>query len=880
MAAAHHTGIKFVNRAFLMIMILLAGITTSSQESRHIRIIDSLQHIADTSAGIERAKALQGLAWKMVDLGIPEAAGQYFNLMREALHVSEELGDTASMIACHIGLGRELAEAGFFREGMVHAGKAMKLAPAEDYILRSNVFRTYAFAYRGLGVYDSALYFLEEARKYMPDTISCGFVASTLNDLGKIYTQMGDPLAALEVYRQVYDALVDCPERTNTLYALGSAARTLGYALMTAGDYRAALHYFRVADTVYERTDKGISRNRIYHVQQASNIARVYQHWGKLDSALYYRQLAIDRFAAYGITERNMNVPNQYCYMGTIYRDQGDFARARDYFDRSLELRKQIKDSLGVGMCYDEMAEMARQQGRYLQAVEMLQEALRYKSTFSYGRIDPSRQAQYTESRSETYLFLGKVFADWNKFDDALYYYDTSMMLCMSINFSRGVTLANYFMGLAWQGKGEPDSAIRYFDRALLMAESMGNEVMGATVRTGLGELLLQQREPVAALEYFQSALETYREAGFTRELPELYVNIGKAYEQQGDKLQAIAAFEQAHQNADSIGMISTTAEAALALARLYEVQGEVALTNRYLKRYILLHDSAFTLETHRQLAELQAHHESQQKQMQIDRLEQDNELNSLRADRSQYVIISLGGILILLLLFAIILIRQIQIRNQQEAMLVRQQLFRSQMNPHFIFNSLTNIQLFIFSKDPLSAGRYLAVFAKLMRSILNNSRRETITLREEVDTIGQYLMLQQLRLEDKLSYGIEVDDALEPEITLIPPMLAQPFIENAIEHGIRNMESGKGKVVVRIQKEDGHILYEVDDDGAGRKRSGEMKAGKNSVHASTAVSLTRTRLQHLWGRKRPQGFFEIIDKENEDGTPAGTLVRLKIPLN
>ena len=93
-------------------------------------------------------------------------------------------------------------------------------------------------------------------------------------------------------------------------------------------------------------------------------------------------------------------------------------------------------------------------------------------------------------------------------------------------------------------------------------------------------------------------------------------------------------------------------------------------------------------------------------------------------------------------------------------------------------------------------------------------------------------------------------------------------------------MESGKGKVVVRIQKEDGHILYEVDDNGVGRERSGKMKAEKHSVHASTAVSLTRTRLQHLWGRKRPQGFFEIIDKEHEDGAPAGTLVRLKIPLN
>lgn len=837
-----------------------------------------MQHIVDTSEGLGRAKALRNLAAHIVYLGVSNSFDQYISLQGEALEISEELGDTALMIKCHATMGRELTEAGFFREGISHAKAALQLAPPGDSILRSTSFRIYSYAYRGLEMYDSALFFWDQAARYFDKSVSCAYRSSTYNDLGKIYTQMGDHQATLKAYKQAYDLLFNCsadPER----YHQGSAARALGYTYLTGGDYRQAIHYFRVADTVYARTDKRINRNKIYHAQQPSNIARAYQHWGRLDSALHYRQLALKRFTDYGVSERNMNVPNQYCYMGTIYREMGDFALAGEYFDRSLELRKQINDSLGVGMCLDEMAEMARLRGMYMRAVEMLQEALLWKSSFSAGRIDPSRQAQHTESRSETYLYLGKVFADWNKFDDALLYYDTSLMLCRPLNFTRGEALVNYYKGLTWQGRGEADSAEAYFQRSITVSESMGNEHLAARARTGLGKLLLEKGKLEMAMQYFQTALDIYREGGFVCELPELFLNIGTCMSEQGYDEAAIREYEKAYEDAASMNMHNIRAEAACALADLFEKRGETGTANRYLRDYIQFHDSVFTLETHRQLAEMQALHESQQKGQQIIQLEQQNVISELQLDRSRYAIFILGGIVIIILLFSVLFIRQLQIRNQQKVLLNQQRLFRSQMNPHFIFNSLTNIQHYIFNKDSLAAGRYLAVFAKLMRSILNNSRKEFISLRDEAETIRQYLELQKLRMEEKLDYDLFIDENLDQEVTEIPPMLAQPFIENAIEHGLRNKEEG-GKVTIRILDEGEVLSYEIHDNGVGRKQAAKIEAEKKKDHESMAVSLTLSRLKSLWGRKAASRIFEIIDLEDDEGNATGTLVRFKIPLN
>jgi len=804
---------------------------------------------------------------------MPYKAQKYYELHEESLELSKQLGFIFGQVLVHSHLAHYANSTGSFREAIRHAWKEYNLASFlpgnSDSVFIESAYRDLSIAYRGLGMYDSALYYIDHAIILGEQMGSPGAMSLPYMDKGHLLVQMGEQKAALKAYYQAYN-IVRNVNSNDPLRA--TFCRMIGSVHNTAGDYRLAIKYFREADSIY-----GSLKSAQYHPQQASHIARAYQYLGELDSALKYRHLALKRFIAYGFKELNINIPNQYCYLGMIYREWGQFDSAKYYIDKSLDLRIRNKDSLGVGMCLDEMALMAKMNGRYQDALRLLLESLQWKTADGGARIDPRRRAQRIESQSETYLLLGQVFADWNKHGAALMYYDTSMMLCNKVAFLRGKTLVQYHRGLAWQQKGIPDTAMRYMQSALQFAESVENRPLIAKALTGLAKLYVLQGKVIDAQVYFETALNIYREDGFIGELPGVYFELGLALMKAGEQNGALEALQKAYDHASSMGKISIQADASLALAGLYEERGNISLSNKYLKDYILFHDSVFTLETHQQLVEMQAFHESQQQQLQILHLEQENELTSLRAERSQYVIISLGGIVIIVLLFVVLFFRQINIRNQQRTLLNQQQLFRSQMNPHFIFNSLTNIQHYIFQKDSLSAGKYLAVFAKLMRNILNNSNKELIALRHEVETISQYLDLQQLRMEDKLEYEIDVDEALDPELTEIPPMLAQPFIENAIEHGIRNKE-GKGFVSVRITKNDQALIYEIEDNGVGRKKVAELQKNKKKGHESMAVSLTRSRLQSLWGRRKPGNILEIIDLEDSEGNPLGTLVRFKVP--
>ena len=197
----------------------------------------------------------------------------------------------------------------------------------------------------------------------------------------------------------------------------------------------------------------------------------------------------------------------------------------------------------------------------------------------------------------------------------------------------------------------------------------------------------------------------------------------------------------------------------------------------------------------------------------------------------------------------------------------------RAQMNPHFVFNCLNSIQECIVTKKYGEASDYLNKFAKLFRMVLNNSGRQLVTLEEEMEVLRLYLDLELMRFEKSFRYAIEIDEQLEVEEILIPSMLLQPFVENALWHGLMHKD-GERSLTLGFRKVNEEIFEcVVDDNGIGRKKSLESRSAQNrNRHESKGLSITTDRINLM----KKQGYaaaLEIVDKIDKMGDPAGTTV-------
>ncbi|MCW3077325.1 MAG: hypothetical protein JWO32_1934, partial [Bacteroidetes bacterium] len=204
----------------------------------------------------------------------------------------------------------------------------------------------------------------------------------------------------------------------------------------------------------------------------------------------------------------------------------------------------------------------------------------------------------------------------------------------------------------------------------------------------------------------------------------------------------------------------------------------------------------------------------------------------------------------------------------------------RAQMNPHFIFNAIASVQYFISGNDPKSSQKYLSKFAKLIRYVVDNSKPETIPLKTEIEALTLYLELESLRFENKFEYEIKLEDHIDLNFTQIPSMLIQPFVENAIWHGLMHKKT-KGKIIISFYLKDNLLECTIHDDGVGRKKSKEMKtesALKN--HKSIGMALTRERLEILNQIYNITLDYSVQDTINKNNEVTGTIVKIQIPLN
>ncbi|MDP3557075.1 MAG: histidine kinase [Bacteroidota bacterium] len=246
-----------------------------------------------------------------------------------------------------------------------------------------------------------------------------------------------------------------------------------------------------------------------------------------------------------------------------------------------------------------------------------------------------------------------------------------------------------------------------------------------------------------------------------------------------------------------------------------------------------------------------------------------------------------IASVLLIFILIGLIFIYRLDIIKKKERLkslsqtrLANAELkaLRAQMNPHFVFNAINSVQYFIINNDPISSQKYLSKFAKLIRYVVDNSKPSSIPLSRELEALNIYLDLESLRFENKFEYTIDVSNNVDIENVQIPSMLIQPYVENAIWHGLMHKDT-KGKISIRIDLKEKALICEIEDNGIGRKKSQQIVKEKNGeFHKSVGMSITQERLDVLNQQNNSMLTVKIIDLEDEQGMAAGTRIELNLP--
>src|SRR5690606_33925030 len=269
-----------------------------------------------------------------------------------------------------------------------------------------------------------------------------------------------------------------------------------------------------------------------------------------------------------------------------------------------------------------------------------------------------------------------------------------------------------------------------------------------------------------------------------------------------------------------------------------------------------------------------------------LEALRQENQIELSEQKSRNYIVlsivVSIG--LIFLTVLIILISRQLRILKSQKLLIEKQnkeiemKALRSQMNPHFLFNSLNSIKHFIVKNDSEIAAKYLTKFSKLIRLVLENSKYNLISLTRELEGLKYYLELEHIRFNGKFSF--EITGLQDVDYAHVPPLILQPFVENCIWHGIMNKNDGEGLIIINVAETNIGIQIEIEDNGIGRDAAAKFSIARTTKSESMGLDITHRRLQTLNKIIGIESKIEVVDLVNSEGVGCGTRVILTLPYN
>jgi two-component sensor histidine kinase len=514
--------------------------------------------------------------------------------------------------------------------------------------------------------------------------------------------------------------------------------------------------------------------------------------------------------------------------VSSVYHHQGKYSESLDYALQGSRLAEQskvpmqvLKSYLSLSGLYGELSSPENGLGTANDRLRYHVEAKKYmKLSYQFSLVNASKLTQ-----GATAFNLGSLYAEDKSEDSARYFLDEAIRLGSATNFHE--LLSNAYRMKSTLYPKQPDSSIFYLDLAYLQADKALNPITRVATSLDKAKVLVNQKKWNEAEKL---SLETLKEA-------------------------------------KKLNLLNDQRSAYLIMHEIKTGQGDYRKALEYYQNYIAIKDSMVSEKNYAKIEELKTKYESDLKDSEIENLEQRSTLQALEIKQKNLWIA--GTILSALLIASLIFIyfRQRTLNQQQKALAIENKFLRFQLDPHFLSNALVSIQRFLMDNNTTQASSYLAKFSRLMRQLLEYSREELITIEEEIDLLRNYLDIQKLRLKDKFEYEIRVDPSLSIHDAKIQPMFAQPFVENAIEHGVAGVENGK--IEIYFSSLNDQLVLRIIDNGKG------ISTKSSSSQSSLSTKIIRERIALL--NKTNKKPIQLAIGNVQSGT--GTQVQLTLPI-
>ncbi|MGY0393481.1 tetratricopeptide repeat protein [Bizionia sp. KMM 8389] len=592
-----------------------------------------------------------------------------------------------------------------------------------------------------------------------------------------------------------------------------------------------------------------------------------------LDSSKLYLNTDIEKSLKF-ITmalSRSESVPEKaevYETLGDIYMYWKQYDLAITNFNRSLEQVTTIAMQLKLAKAY--------------WFNKNFQESLSVYNALSNAELQVDQQIQQQEGLGDTYFSVQKP-------NQALEAYSKALSLATSITNTSKIIDLNSKLGKVYSDLGQSTLAEKHFKTALDLSSKETNsraiqeKVTVADYKSKnrkFSDEIILRKQAIEDIQNLKPNTSIDEESALT--LQKQNYKIGNAYYLKKDYESAKSYLEKSIDEAQAQNDLVVAKDAKRKLSEVYSSSGDYDKALETYKEYTDLVEALYINKEQEIIQAARFSKEIAEKQNRITSLESDRQLSESnyqltteRNKRQQLIIYSLIGGVFLLLVIAYFMFKYIKQQRLANNLLALKSL-RSQMNPHFIFNALNSVNSFIASNDERSANRYLTDFSKLMRAVLENSEADFIPLEKEIALLELYTKLEHSRFEDKFDYEITVADDVVVSDFNIPPMLLQPYIENAVWHGLR-YKADKGFLKISISKvHNTEIRIAITDDGIGRKRSQEIKTANQKKHNSKGMHVINKRVSILNTMYRDKVDVRISDFQEAEDRGTQVIVTLK----